>query len=402
MPLLTILRSSPDAIVSMNLQQIVSAAGDGDLKDQSVCSAEFREFLREASVDKLARYIDECLAQPLPKGGYILQDLVNELGRRLDYDVENGRYAGVVGQIGFDGLWLPKSDPALIVEVKTTDTYRISLDTLAAYRSKLIDAGKCDRRSSLLIVVGRQDTGELEAQIRGSRHAWDVRLISAEALLRLVEIKENAEQGVTADKIRGLLRPTEYTRLDALVDVVFSASRETENLETIAEPAVSANGAELVAAGGNNYVFTAPADLAAKRNSIVDGWSQRVGRTLIAKSKALFWSSDRTERIVCTISKRYDAIPGRPYWYAYHPAWRDFLLEGGNGHLILGMMDLNLGFALPAERLESCLQNLNTTFKPDGKTYWHLHVRQESNGTLALYIPGQASMALDEFSFPLG
>jgi len=35
----------------------------------------------------------------------------------------------------------------------------------------------------VLIVVGRQDTGELEAQIRGSRHAWDIRLISAEALL---------------------------------------------------------------------------------------------------------------------------------------------------------------------------------------------------------------------------
>ena len=32
--------------------------------------------------------------------------------------------------------------------------------------------------SSMLIVVGGEDTGDLEAQIRGSRYAWDIRLVS--------------------------------------------------------------------------------------------------------------------------------------------------------------------------------------------------------------------------------
>jgi hypothetical protein len=51
----------------------------------------------------------------------------------------------------------------------------------------LITSGQLkEDQSSILIVVGREDTGDLEAQIRGSRHAWDVRLISVDALLRLM------------------------------------------------------------------------------------------------------------------------------------------------------------------------------------------------------------------------
>jgi hypothetical protein len=73
-----------------------------------------------------------------------------------------------------------------VAEVKTTDTYRIALDSIAGYRQKLLAAKTFSEPSSILILVGRQDTGELEAQIRGSRHAWDIRLISVDALLKLV------------------------------------------------------------------------------------------------------------------------------------------------------------------------------------------------------------------------
>jgi hypothetical protein len=81
---------------------------------------------------------------------------------------------------------------------------------------------------SILIVVGRTDTGELEAQVRGSRHAWDIRLISVDALLNLVRIKESADSQETIAKIRRLLTPLEYTRLDQLVDVVFTTTQDVE------------------------------------------------------------------------------------------------------------------------------------------------------------------------------
>jgi hypothetical protein len=49
--------------------------------------------------------------------GFVLQDLVNEIGRRLSYDVRG--YQGVVNDIGFDGLWFDGKNH-IVVEVKTT------------------------------------------------------------------------------------------------------------------------------------------------------------------------------------------------------------------------------------------------------------------------------------------
>lgn len=148
------------------------------------------------------------------------------MGRRLDYDVENGLYQGRPKLIGFDGLWRGVDGHALVVEVKTTDAYRINLDTIAAYRDALINDGKITKESSILIVVGRSDTGDFEQQVRGSKHGWDVRLISADALINLVKIKESANDEDTISKIQQILKPVEYTRLDGLVDIVFSATKD--------------------------------------------------------------------------------------------------------------------------------------------------------------------------------
>ncbi len=94
-----------------------------------------------------------------------------------------------------------------VIEVKTTDAYRINLDTVAGYLEALRNAGKISKDSSVLIVVGRQDTGDLEAQVRGSKHAWTIRIISADALATLVTLKENTEQPNSVERIHELLIP---------------------------------------------------------------------------------------------------------------------------------------------------------------------------------------------------
>jgi hypothetical protein len=169
MPLLALWKSNQSAVSEFSVEQVVATAGDGVLKDDSLCSTELREYLAQIRAEKIASYIEHCLGSSFNKGGMVLQDLINELGRRLDYDVTNGRYQGIQSAIGFDGLWRSPEGHSIIAEVKTTDAYRISLDTIAQYRSKLLASGQVGQRSSILIVVGRQDTGELEAQVRGSR-----------------------------------------------------------------------------------------------------------------------------------------------------------------------------------------------------------------------------------------
>src|SRR5262245_55243621 len=130
MPLLELWSSNPGPISQFSIEQIVTAAGDGVLKDGSQCSSELREYLSQVASTKLAIYIDRCLSTSFHKNGSVLQDLVNELGRRLDYKVVNGRYQGVPNAIGYDGIWTSPENHNIVVEVKTTDAYRISLDTI--------------------------------------------------------------------------------------------------------------------------------------------------------------------------------------------------------------------------------------------------------------------------------
>ena len=136
MPLLAFFKSDPATVGQLTIEQVVSNAGDGVLKDNSICSGELREYASQVLSDKIAQYINHCLSAPFSKGGMVLQDLVNEFGRRLDYQVTNGRYQGTTNTIGFDGLWLSPEGHSIIVEVKTTDAYRISLDTIAGYRGQ--------------------------------------------------------------------------------------------------------------------------------------------------------------------------------------------------------------------------------------------------------------------------
>jgi hypothetical protein len=370
----------------MTIEQLVATAGDGRLRDNSECSRELREYLRQARSQLLANYAEYCLTSGFSKSGMVLQDLVNEMGRRLDFNVTNGRYQGTATEMGFDGLWRSPEGNDLIVEVKTTDVYRIALDTIASYRTRLQEQGTIAKNASMLLVVGREDTGELEAQVRGSRHAWDVRLISVDALISLVNLKETTEANATGTKIRSVLVPMEYTKLDSLIDVIFSAAKDVE----------TGGGIEATATAGqedetSGWEFTDPKALDAKRETVMVALGVRDGKRLIKKSRAVYWDSTHAYRAVCTISKRYEKRGATPYWYAYHPVWDAFLGEGESGYFVLGCMDLDRAFALPVTTLRQQLPHLNTTVKSDGATYWHIKIIERNSAKFALQLPKMGS-----------
>lgn len=410
MPLLPIFESAPDSVAKMSIEQIVSAAGDGSLKDGSTCSVELRDYLGKIGTERIAEYAEHCLTLPFAKNGMVLQDLINELGRRLDYEVANGRYQGVQGQIGFDGLWTSPEQHTLVVEVKTTDAYRLSLDTLATYRSKLLDAGTLAAQSSILIVVGRQDTGELEAQIRGSRHAWDVRVISVEAMVKLVLLKENTEAPETGLKMRSLLTPIEYTRLDRMVDVMFTTATDVEEepgpellreAEGDGQPEHGSTGpkvGQLATVTKGTWQFTDSQLLQAKRLEIVATLARREGVSLVKKSRALYWSAKHDVRAACAISKRYTGKNQAPYWYAYHPLWETFLSDAERGYYVLGCMDLDVAFAIPHATLQPLLPLLHTTASKPGGAYWHVHIVERA-GELAMAVPKGQPLPLKPFQF---
>jgi hypothetical protein len=404
MPLLTIWKSAPDAVNQMSIEQIVTSAGDGNLKDDSICSSEFREYISQASSGKLASYVEHCLTTAFDKSGLVLQDLVNELGRRLDYKVTNGLYQGVKNGVGFDGLWLSPEGHTIIAEVKTTDAYRISLDTIAGYRSKLQASGQVAAFSSILIVVGRKDTGELESQVRGSRYAWDIRLISVDALIKVVQLKEGTEGSETGLKIRSLLAPMEYTRLDGVIDVVFTAAKDVEEAVSTVAGEVDEPSQTQTSGGKEKGVWqlTDATLLQNKRDEIVVAMSKSLDVVLINKSRAQLWNASHNTRLACTISKRYTKPSAYPYWFGYRSQWHKFLSEADTAYMAFGCMDLPISFAIPLSVMTSLLDSLNTTSVDDDELYWHIHIVEPKSNHYGILLHKKAKVfSLDPYVIKL-
>jgi hypothetical protein len=393
MPLLSFWKSNRDEVLKLNIEQIVSSAGDGNLKDNNNCSEELRQFFKVSPSDHLFGYARYCLETAFDKSGIVLQDIVNELGRRLDFDVENGLYQGKRTSVGFDGIWRAKGEPALIIEVKTTDYVTIPLEKLAVYKEKLVAGDQLSRDSSILIVVGREDTGALEAQVRGSRYAWEMRLISVEGLIKLVQIKEKSDDPGSLLQIRQLLQPFEYTKIDRIIDVIFSTAADVESQQTT-EQELS------VEEGAHKQVRTEPELLNAKRQDAVDAFAALKGKELIKKSRTLYWTPDKTFRVCCAVSKKYEG-DYQPYWYAFHPTWDEFLAESKESYFILSCMDRDEAYAVPYSWLRENKKNLNMTSRGE-KSYWHVALTTVEGGKLAINvskISGKA--ALEPYRFKL-
>ena len=125
--LLSMWKENKTAFNEKKLSQIIAFAGDGNIESEATYK-QVRELFGAVPTATIKEYVDECL-KSFDKSGFVLQDLVNEIGRRLDFNVTFGRFRGAQTKNGFDGLW-ETQDTAIIVESKTTDTYRINLDTL--------------------------------------------------------------------------------------------------------------------------------------------------------------------------------------------------------------------------------------------------------------------------------
>ena len=357
------------AFEGKNVQQIVGFCGNGRLTNGSDCSTEFCSFLEQQNEAKLSEHASYCLENSFDKSGYVLQDIVNEVGRRIGYDVENGLYSGKKGAAGFDGIW-KSGNEWMVVEVKTTDAYRINLDTIMEYARKLEKIIEEDIKLSALIVVGRQDTGDLEAQIRGSKHAWSVRLVSVDALMKLMFLNSELDDENFGYKVNRILRPFEYTKVDDIVDLIFETQKETEKTITGEDETDSDDASQ-------SFEFTPTNELDAKRNDIVEKFFGDLGVGFKKISRANYLSEDGNVGICCTISKRYKN-KYQPYWYALHPRWIEFMEQHEKGYFVLGCMDRNEAFCIPLDVVRENIENLNITKKED-KQYWHIKLAADDD-----------------------
>ena len=343
-------------IEEKSLEQVMAICGDGKLRDDNETSSQLREYFANIPTKLIDLYINECLDSGFQHSGLILQDLVNEIGQRLGFTVEPGYYRGGGTKIGFDGLWRAKNGFSFVIEVKTTDAYQLNLDVQANYRRKLVEEERIDDlESSIIIVVGRKDTGGLEAQTRGSRHAWDIRIISVESLLKLLRVKENLSDVGIVSKIQEILKPLEYTRVDRLIDIIFSTSEDflidDENEEEPTRKSLPAN-------------YNA---------ECVERISTHLKSPLIKQGRTTYNNASQTLNVLCIVSKEYKRSTASRYWFSFHPSQQEFLADKEGAYVALGCGSIEQIILIPYQEFEKHLSAMRTTESRD-RFYWHVEI----------------------------
>ncbi|MEQ9617825.1 MAG: hypothetical protein RIG61_01465 [Deltaproteobacteria bacterium] len=374
MSLLSVWSSDKSQLIDKKVSQIISFAGDGKLRDGSSTSVEFREFLRIIPSNKLREYAIECLQEKFQDSGYVLQDIINEIGNRIGFEVTNGIYLGNKNKLNCDGIWKTPQSKFIVVEVKTTDAYRIKLDTIASYRKTFISReNQTNEDVSILLVVGREDTGGLEAQVRGSKYAWSIRIISIDALIKLMTVKEDLDNPDTVNKIFQVLLPKEYTKLDEIIEMIFSTAEgitesEGEIVDDFEEKSES-------------HRKKIPVSF---REGSIEFIQKQLGIDLVKRTKSLYSSIDNDIGLSIAISKEYVKNDSSGYWFAFHPYQKDFLKKCSKPFVAFGCGSSDNIILFPFEVFSAWLKKMNTT-KDEKRVYWHVQILQK-NGNFTLYL----------------
>ncbi len=361
---------------SKTLSQILAFAGDGKLKDNNVTSLEFRELLDQVPSTLLKQFADNCLTEKFEDGGFALQDIINQIGARLGFTIENGLYRGKQNDIGFDGIWTSTEGHSIVLEVKTTDAYRINLDTLAVYRQKLIDQSRIDKvNSSILIVVGRQDTGDLEAQIRGSRHAWDIRLLSTDSLLKLLSLKETLNDSKTIQQINELLKPKEYTRIDKLIELIFLTTKDLQLIEQADEEIEEVE--EVLTEKKKRKSSDEKVTPVNFHEECLKKIQTKLNLNLIKQTRSSYTNKEKSVGLICAISKAHKQGQFEKFWFAFHPHQNEFLKSCETAYISFGCGSSKYIFIIPYKEFEPYIKNFWTTENED-RMYWHvvIHLRE--------------------------
>ena len=153
---------------------------------------------------------------------------------------------------------------------------------------------------------------------------------------------------------------------------------------------------EAQAAIGKTQQHTPGAIIAEARAQIVTALSDTYA-PLVKKSRALYWSTDKSIRAAITISKQYE---DGGYWYAYHPDWDTFLSEGSKSFFVLGCVGRDEAFVVPFDWIHSRVKLFYVTERDD-RRYWHIILWPTGNGKVAIRLKDGGSESVEHFKLAL-
>ncbi len=378
MSLLDFWKASPQNFEKKNIEQILNFAGDGKLRDVSQCSEELRQFLKEIDREYLKIYAEQCLEGNFKDSGFVLQDIVNEIGRRIGFEVEHGNYHGRKGHNNADGFW-KGDDWTFVIEVKTTDAYSIKLDKIASW----LESSHLSRQAgSCLIVVGRQDTATLEDQLRGSRHNRDMRIVGFNSLYEALELMEKSDDPNLRMKLIDLFKPKEFARIDQILSVAIDFSEDREkSIREEKEGSTENEEDENLETGAqkNKKHHTTDSD-----REGIEKFKKDIAKIIenehdinLIRRRSSFESRPKGNRYVVSVSKLYK--DQNQYWYSIHTRQINYLDGADNAFVVIGCLDSKKIFAIPKKDMDILVEKMNFTIleRNEKRKFFHVILKRE-------------------------
>src|SRR5262249_15380083 len=122
-------------------------------------------------------------------------------------------------------------------------------------------------------------------------------------------LKETIDDPQILKKILGILTPREFTRVDEIIDVVFSTAEEAIQ-ETATEQEA---GRSLEEGRSEASIRVAPASF---YDACIQHVATQLGRSLVKQSRTFYASPDGSVSVLCVVSRAYEHQTRHGFWYA--------------------------------------------------------------------------------------
>jgi hypothetical protein len=159
--------------------------------------------------------------------------------------------------------------------------------------------------------------------------------------------------------------PQEFTRVDGIIELVFSATKEAARLEAPLD--ITNSDASKKERKITPVKF---------RDACIERLQRHLKETLVRQTAAIYATPDGTTAVLSAISREYERANGAGYWFAFHPSQKEILESYKNAWVSFGCGSERQIIAIPLKEFVSWLTLFNKT-ELEERYYWHVRVWHE-------------------------
>ena len=185
-----------------------------------------------------------------------------------------------------------------------------------------------------------------------------------------MSIKEEVEDPHIIQRIHSILIPREFTRLDEIADILFSAA------EDIKQEVIISDEESSVISKKSKEPRHAPV---AFHDACISRIQAFLSETLVKRSRSQYSSPDKSIIVNCAVSKEHNPDTKKSnYWFAFHPYQKESLQNTLKSFVAFGCGTSKRLLLIPFADFGSWIKGMGTTQRNDSY-YWHVVIYREGD-----------------------